>query len=126
MAYASLGKTLSAPTGPKVVMTAEQQAAQVLSAKSLTVCNDLSKAGMLLIRPPHPNAGQRAVIGTQEMSDCMAKATEQLRAGKSPAQASDAILVQTMSGAGPNWLLYGGIAAVALVGGAFWLTRKKS
>jgi hypothetical protein len=105
-------------------MTPEQQAAQQLGARALTVCNDLSKAGQLPILPPHPNAGMRAVLGTKEMSDCTAMALEQLRAGKSPTQASDAILVSNMAGSGPNWLLYGGIAAVALVGGAILLTRK--
>lgn len=128
--YASLdglrkGSAHLAPTTSKI--PPELLAQLQLEGKATQACNALAKSGQLNIQPPNVNAGMRAVIGTQEFTACQLKMQQLMRDGQSPDQAA---LTITEAGLAPeagrtNYLLWGGIAAVALVGGAILLTRKK-
>ncbi len=105
--YASLGSLGT--------LTAAQLADQNLSAQAETVCNNLSKSGLLLVQSG-PNAGKRAVWGTPEYSACVSTQ-------KSKLQYSAANVLAP--GGTPNWILFAGVGAVVLVGAALLITRKK-
>src|SRR5574340_233258 len=103
MHYAALG-----------VLTAAQLADQNLSAQAETVCNQLSKSGLLLVQSG-PNAGKHAVWGTTEYANCVAAQKAKLRYSAANILAP---------GGTPNWVLFAGVGAVVLIGGALWLKRR--
>lgn len=66
-------------------------------------------------------------IGTLEHHRCLLRVKDLLEQGKTKAQARQYVEEYGLEpGAGEtNWLLWGGIGAVALVGGALLLSRKR-
>lgn len=111
------GLHAAAPPAPEKRRTAEQYLADP-AHRAQTVCFALSKSGQLLNA-----AGMPAVVGSPEFSVCLAKARGVIDAGGTDADAGKAAMQAAMSGGGTNYLLYGIIGAVVLVGGAWYLTK---
>ena len=109
MAYVGLGyaKKLSSRPGTKATMTPAQQADQVIGAQAITVCNQLSRAGMLVTVDGRP-----AYLGSPEHAACVQKSKAQLQTGATPQQVADSMVASMAERGSSKWLLYGGIAAV--------------
>lgn len=123
MSYVSLGRMLStpAPSGESVTLSPEYREKIRLSGEAGRICTALAKSGAL----PSPSTGKaQAVYGTVEFTECERRAIEQLRAGKSPSEVTEKLVASSVGG--PNYLLWAGVGAAVLIGGALVFTKKKS
>jgi len=100
--------TYAAMSGSGLGMTTKMKGALATLMPMFGVCNAVVGQGK---------------VGSAEYQKCLDKAKAQLAAGVPEQAVRDALLAEKQ---GRTWVMYAGVGALVLIGGAWWFTRKKT